>query len=374
MTKINELLRLKIFLLISFLFVVISNTYFSYEQSIIYGARDGVDYFLIAQNFPNVPIDVLEYHKAWRFIIPSLIGFLGKIFNLDVYLIFRAFVFIFCIIIILIFLEILKSLKFNSFHIYFLSSFIIFNPYLFRFFIALPTMINDLIFICATLLLILGFIKNRKFFFYLGILLSVFTRQNSIFLLLSIIIIKLIYKKKSIFKIKDIFILTVIFAFFYLLNNYYANTYTVYNDAYSIENRLGLFTIKYSLDAFLKYNFFPMIIILPLLGYLAIENRKFDLMQLNSEFFVFIVLLALFIISVGYLGGPIISGKNIIRLINLGYPLLILIGASSINFKNYKFDSLRFYFYNILFILWSFHPTFSKVKIFDNIRFLFINL
>ena len=148
----------------------------------------------------------------------------------------------------------------------------------------------------------------------------------------------------------------------------------MYNDAYSIENRLGLFTIKYSLDAFLKYNFFPMIIILPLLGYLAIENRKFDLMQLNSEFFVFIVLLALFIISVGYLGGPIISGKNIIRLINLGYPLLILIGASSINFKNYKFDSLRFYFYNILFILWSFHPTFSKVKIFDNIRFLFINL
>ena len=91
--------------------------------------------------------------------------FLGKIFNLDVYLIFRVFVFIFCIIIILIFLEILKSLKFNSFHIYFLSSFIIFNPYLFRFFIALPTMINDLIFICATLLLILGFIKNRKFFF-----------------------------------------------------------------------------------------------------------------------------------------------------------------------------------------------------------------
>jgi len=110
---------------------------------------------------------------------------------------------------------------------------------------------------------------------------------------------------------------------------------------------------------------------LPLLGYLAVGNRKFDLMQLNSEFFVFIVLLALFIISVGYLGGPIISGKNIIRLINLGYPLLILIGASSINFKNYKFDSLRFYFYNILFILWSFHPTFSKIKFFNFIKVLF---
>ena len=232
-------------------------------------------------------------------------------------------------------------------------------------------MINDLIFICATLFLILGFIKNKKIFFYLGILLSVFTRQNSIFLLLSIIIIKLIYKKKSIFKIKDILILTTIFAFFYLLNNYYANTYASQNDAYSIEYRLGLFTMKYSLGAFLKYNFFPMIIILPLLGYLAVENRKFDLMQLNSEFFVFIVLLALLIISVGYVGGPIITGNNIIRLINLGYPLLILIGAGSVNFKNYKFNSPRFYFYNTLFILWSFHPTFSQIKLFSFIKILF---
>jgi len=369
MIKINELLKLKIFLLISFLFVAISNTYFSYEQSIIYGARDGADYFLIAQNFSNVPNDVLEYHRAWRFIIPSLIGFLGKISNLDVYLIFRVFVLIFCIIIILIFLEILNSLKFNTFHIYFLSSFIIFNPYLFRYFIAAPTMINDLIFICASLLLVLGFIKNKRIFFYLGVLLSVFTRQNSIFFLLSIIIVKFVYKKKSIFKIKDIFILSFLFIFFYLLNNYYANTYTHYNDAYSIINRLALFTKKYALVDFLKYNFFPMIIILPLLGYLTVENRKFDLKQLNSEFFVFIILLAFFIISVAYVGGPIITGKNIIRLINLGYPLLILIGASSINFKNYKFNSLRFYFYNILFILWSFHPTFSKIKLFTLLKF-----
>ena len=126
-------------------------------------------------------------------------------------------------------------------------------------------MINDLVFICASLFLILGFIKNKRIFFYLGILLSVFTRQNSIFFLLSIVIVKFIYKKKSIFKIKEIFILGFLFIFFYLLNNYYANTYTRYNDTYSVINRLGLFTGKYSLVDFLKYNFFSMIIILPLL-------------------------------------------------------------------------------------------------------------
>ena len=118
----------------------------------------------------------------------------------------------------MVFLEILKSLKFSNFHIYFLSSFVIFNPYLFRYFVALPTMLNDLIFICASLLLVLGYIKNKRIFFYLGILLSVFTRQNSIFFLLSIIFVKLVYKKQSVFKTKDTIVLCVLFLSFYLLN------------------------------------------------------------------------------------------------------------------------------------------------------------
>ena len=77
MTKFDESLKLKIFLIISFFFVVFTNNYFPYELSVFFGARDGEDYFLIAQNFPNIPYDALEYHKAWRFIIPTLIGFTG---------------------------------------------------------------------------------------------------------------------------------------------------------------------------------------------------------------------------------------------------------------------------------------------------------
>ena len=49
MTKFDESLKLKIFLIISFFFVVFTNNYFPYEQSVFFGARDGEDYFLIAQ-------------------------------------------------------------------------------------------------------------------------------------------------------------------------------------------------------------------------------------------------------------------------------------------------------------------------------------
>ena len=73
MTTLNEYLKLRFLLIISFIFVVITNNYFSYEESIVFGARDGADYFLIAQNFPNISHDALAHHKAWRFIIPMLI-------------------------------------------------------------------------------------------------------------------------------------------------------------------------------------------------------------------------------------------------------------------------------------------------------------
>ncbi len=108
MTKFDESLKLRVFLIVSFLFVVLTNNYYSYDQSIIFGARDGTDYFLIAQSFPNIPYDTLQYHKAWRFIIPTLIGLIGKISNIELYLLFRIFVLLFCVLTILIFFEILK--------------------------------------------------------------------------------------------------------------------------------------------------------------------------------------------------------------------------------------------------------------------------
>tara|TARA_B100001964_G_scaffold219142_1_gene260970 strand:- start:228 stop:572 length:345 start_codon:yes stop_codon:yes gene_type:complete len=114
--------------------------------------------------------------------------------------------------------------------------------------------------------------------------------------------------------------------------------------------------------------------LLPLFGYLTIEKKNFDFNKLSPELLTLISLFAFFTVSVAYLGGPMITGRNIIRLINLAYPLIILIGEVSINLKKHSLSSMRFYIFSLLFIIWSFHPTFSKVEIFDNIRFLFINL
>tara|TARA_B100000029_G_C17593790_1_gene963386 strand:- start:2442 stop:3554 length:1113 start_codon:yes stop_codon:yes gene_type:complete len=369
MSKFDEFLNLKLILILSFIFILITNNYFSYNQSLIFGARDGADYYLIANNFPNIPFDILQNHKAWRFIIPALIGLTAKIINIELYLLFRIFVFIFSIMAIVIFFNILTHLKINNFHIFFLTSFLIFNPYLFRYFLACPTMINDLIFVNAVQLLFLGILKKNRFFYYIGILLSIFSRQNSIFILLSIIIVKFIFKKNSALKIKDVIISIVLFFLFFSLNTSFANFYSEYNNIYSFSERFALFKLNYSFLVFLEYNMFVLIILLPLFGYLIIEKKNFYLNKINLEVFILISLVVFFTILVAYAGGPVITGKNIVRLINLAFPLIILIGALSINFKRHSINSIRFYLFLLMFSAWSLHPTFSKVKIFSIFNF-----
>ncbi len=362
--KIYSLSNLNIYLIISFIFIFFSNNLLTYDQSIIYGARDGTDYFLIAQNFPELSNETLQYHKVWRFIIPASIGLISKLFNLDLYFLFRVFIIIFSILSLIIFLKIIKSFKLNDFQIFFLMSFLIFNPYLFRYFIACPTMINDLIFIFGILLLIFGILKSDKLALYSGFLFTLITRQNSIFIFIGIVITKLIYKSQSKFKINDLFLFSLMFLFTFLLNSYFADYVTDYNETYSFNERFAIFNFNYSIIDFLIYNIFPLIILLPLLVYVYFEYDKFKGIKLKSEIYVFIVLITFFTFSIAYVGGPNITGKNLIRLINLVYPLLILIFVYLYNFKDSKINSSKFFVYLFFFVTWSLHPTFSKINIF----------
>ena len=63
-----------LYILVSFSILLVTNNYFTYEQSLIMGARDGFDYFTIADKLESLPEETLSYHKVWRFIIPVLIG------------------------------------------------------------------------------------------------------------------------------------------------------------------------------------------------------------------------------------------------------------------------------------------------------------
>ena len=88
--------------------------------------------------------------------------------------------------------------------------------------------------------------------------------------------------------------------------------------------------------------------------------------MLNERNIFFSLLLILFV-SQPLLSGPLIAGKNIIRLSSFGYFSLIFLFF--LNLKYYKYETKGFsIMFFILILFWSLHPTFSKIKIFDLLK------
>ena len=363
-------LNQNIYIFLCFILLLLTNSYFTYEESLVFGARDGFDYFAIAHELGNIPQEKLAYHKAWRFVIPSIVGFIAKFFDLNTYLVFRIFALIGTLSAIYLFNLILKKLKLGISHIFFLNLIFIFNPYLFRYFIANPTMLNDLIFVNSALLIILSYVKNDKNLFYVGLLLGLLTRQNAIFYLISLILVKIIFKNNSFFKFKDIIFSMILTLLIFSINNNFANLYTEYNDAYSFTNRFNLLTFNYSINEFIIYNLFLLIIIIPIFAYVFMERKIFLKKIIKSEFYLLLFFIAFFICSTAYVNGPNMTGKNLIRLCNLVYPLIILLIICPFKLNKNKNIGFKFIYIPIIF-LWSFHPTFSKVEIFNFLKLLY---
>ena len=88
------------------------------------------------------------------------------------------------------------------------------------------------------------------------------------------------------------------------------------------------------------------------------------------------ILLSLFIFSVLIILQPILSGtevtgRNVIRLTTLAYiPILILLVKTSKD-RNIKFidNNITYYILCIFIVFHSFHPTFSKINLFNFLRF-----
>ncbi len=301
------------------LLVLITNQYFSLEQVFLNGGRDGKDYFSISNYAPEFSKD-LPAHKSWRFFYPFLLGIVSKIFNFDIFLVYQLT----AILIIINFIYLLNKRVFinnNFFENFIFISCILFNPYFFRYFISLPLLINDLIFIYGTLYLILFLKKERLCYLIIGLIIMCFARQESIFFIISMIICKIIFRKSSMFSNKHFYVSLFITTLIFSLNIYYSINSSLSDfGSFSDGGRFALFNFNYSLVEFLifiLYLFFPFLLITVIIFFnhkKFFENLAF---KFKEEKIIFILVLSILIITPAIIAGPEISGKNILRLSSL---------------------------------------------------------
>lgn len=354
--------KILVFLIISLLFLFLTNNYFG-PLNINNSAASSIYYLEIANSSPFTPKlnnTVQSYIHAERFLISYIIGLIGFIFNFDKFFIFQFFTYLLIFIFLFTCLKIIEKFNLNEKGKVFLLSLIIFNPYILRYFIANPVMINDLCFFISINLMLIGFQNQKNYIFYLGIVLSILSRQTFFVIYLAIIITFLLFIKKKTFLNKNkILIISLFLILNILLKNLYIDLINL-TEFYSITflGLLNFFKYNFNLLELFKFLFYPSFSFGPLFllfFYLIItKNYKFSFDE-KTIFYIFIIL---GIFAQPILAGPEVADKNIIRLSSFSYlPLMCLIFSNKDNrlfFNNIFNKSIM-----VFLIIWSFHPTFS---------------
>ena len=367
------------FFIIILIFLYLTNNHFSYEQTLIFGGADGASYMSISEDSPLITSEKIEPIHSERFFFPYIIGIVSKILSIEIFLVYKIFVFIILFLINLYLLKIMLLLNVNQKLLMVCLFLVNFNPYLTRFYIAVPTILNDLIFIFGTLLILFYLIrqKNNKFLVLIGYILSFASRQSSIALIITYLLTKfkfrMIHKKNN-----TLYLGLFVFLIFIFLNYNYSKHTLFYenqrSDQYSIEMRLfGFFLEDTTIQEKLSFLMLPFLSFAPLVFFFLVFRKFYKPFKtiVNSKILFSLFIFSVLIIFQPILSGTEVTGRNIIRLTTLTYiPILFLLTKITKD-RNIKFfdNYITYYIFCILVIFYSFHPTFSKITIFNLLKF-----
>ena len=308
--------------LLIILISVITQNYFTIQESLDSGYTDIKSYLIISKNnFLSEEIKYIPTHHLERWPIHYLIGKCSKLINLNIHYTYLIFI-IFSLIFVFYIIGKIETSNIKKISI---LSLLIFNPYLYRLYLCNPEMISDALFILGSLIWTISIYQKNKRDIYIGLLILIISRQTS-YLIVPITFI-LLYCKKINLKLfieQILFIGIMIFVIKLLTNNIY---YNHVNDNYILshlkdgwinlrnqiinEKELSLFSLRYII---------LIITILPLLIFINKYNLRENIIWLI--FFLLINLQPL-------IAGPFITSGNIQRLAALGIPFLIPIIINS---------------------------------------------
>jgi hypothetical protein len=162
----------------------------SYEDGItILKAADTQSYMTIAKAAPGLPVlttpeTMLPTNHSARFIVPYLAGAIAHGIGVSEERMFLVFTLLFCGIVVWAYYRILAECGLNDMQVVPLMALLIFNPYTFRYYLTVPAMVNDMVFVAGLALTLLGLVRGaeRQGFsiILLGSIIAIAGRQNAL--------------------------------------------------------------------------------------------------------------------------------------------------------------------------------------------------
>ena len=274
---------------------------------------------------------------------------------------------------------IFQALRFSNEAYYIGLSLIVFNPYIFRLYLAFPGMVTDMVFVFGLSLMCLALLKIRDVYLMLGSFIMIISRQTALLTLPGIICWLLFSNswkwmalKKRALILATLLCLNVII---YLLESHVAEGFS--GKSLNIDHVVGIlcwFSNHFNaqtLFIFFIQGIIPYLMIIALIiGFgKVIAWKTIDYKQLSLW-----LLFPLFICAQPYLAGPGITGGNITRLQAIAFiPLIIGIICELDKQKVFRTVSKRAIFVVIcLESLASFHHLFVGFGTFKSFTLLFL--
>lgn len=353
------------YILIFILFILLTNNYFNVNE-INNSAKSSYYYLEISKSFPEVA-DFENTSQslihAERFFIPYMVGFLSKTSNLDIFFLYRLTTYLGLLILLIVNYKILNVINpINSKLI--MLSLVLFNPYIFRYFIANPIMLNDLFFFISLSILSYSVFKEKNLLFYLSIILALVSRQSAYIIIFAIFITVLFPGKKNFVNFNKFLICIFLLMLNILITKIYIqNTNLTGNYQIAFMGIFSFFKNDFDIYKFITFLLYPLLSYLPLIIYIIYNYFYKNIKISGDKKIIFLSMLILGFFCQPILAGPDVAGKNIIRLSSYGYFILIYILAH--NMINHEFNNkLIRYIFIFSLMVWSLHPTFSKINIF----------
>jgi hypothetical protein len=346
------------------LFLILTSSYPNYSEILSLGYSDSVSYLCVLSFQCGDFQPILHHAQRW----PShlIVQLFSKVFGLDVIFSYRFFIFL----LMLVTIKIIQLIPVSVIKRIAIFSMILFNPYTFRLYFAIPTMISDCLVLVGFLVFIVGVLNNNLYQILIGVFISIIFKQTGL-LLAPFLLIFLYFKYVSFRTVKwSILLIFLSSAFIIISTKLFFNAIEENQSANYIELFTGISLSKnifsfflsdsgesFYLIEFLKRYILALVTLAPLLM-VSIKNK-----QLYLFVFIFFSIHAQPILA-----GPMVTGGNIQRLILVGIPFLIPI------FLNVKLSTNKIILFIAILILGSFHHNFSIINSFHYSRELFFVL
>jgi len=349
-------------------FIFFTNKYYDANELVLINQLDSLSYMAIANSAPNYTSEIIPYHHAQRLFFPYLIGIFANFLGFGVFNSFQFFTFITLFLIIYLHYLIIKRLKTDLFFSIISISLLVLNPYIFRYSISVPTMINDVIFILSLYLFLLSLKFNHNYNL-VSIFLGLSSRQNGIFIFIANLI-NIFFQKKFLFWKERSFIFSIlILLVIFFISNHYASKVSIqkfdYKHVYGI---FEWFSNSWNFIEFMKwillplYSYFPVIIVFFIFRKIKVFQKQ-DMTDYSILIFLFFSIVGMSILS-----GPELSGRNIIRLTSLAYPIILVWLSWFTILKKKSYNKSLIVLLIVSLHIWSLHPTYSNISLFGFLR------